>query len=109
MRLWHDWTITYKLQQGCMTITPNTLKAHIERRIENGGYGGQMIYLRVEFERANTSSLGLVVIADFDRVLADLCNRLQRSIQRRCVEACREYHWKIPFAQLTLHLTESVS
>jgi hypothetical protein len=43
------------------------------------------------------------VIADFDGALGDLYNRLRRAIQRWCVEACTEYHWEIPFTQLTLH------
>ena len=99
--------ITYSLQQESVTTIPDTLKAHIERRADDEGYGGQLINLRVEFERANTSSLDLVVIADFDGALADLYNRLRRAIQRWCVEACTEYHWEIPFTQLTLHQTES--
>ena len=70
-------------------------------------YAGQLLNLRVEFERANTSSLDLVVIADFDGALADLYNRLRRSIQRWCVEACTANHWEIPFTQMTLHQAES--
>jgi hypothetical protein len=101
--------ITYNLQQESVTTIPDTLKAHIEQRAEDEGYAGQLINLRVEFERANTSSLDLVVIADFDGALADLYNRLRRCLQRWCVEACTEYHWEIPFTQLTLHQTESTS
>jgi hypothetical protein len=95
--------ITYNLQRDSVTIIPDTLKAHIERRSDDEGYAGQLLNLRVEFERANTSSLDLVVIADFDGALADLYNRLRRAIQRWCVEACSENHWEIPFTQLTLH------
>ena len=98
--------ITYKLQQESVTTIPDTLKAHIERRADDEGYASQLINLRVEFERANTSSLDLVVIADFDGSLADLYTRLRRALQRWCVEACSEYHWEIPFTQLTLHQTE---
>ena len=99
--------ITYNLQQESVTTIPDTLKAHIERRANDEGYASQLVNLRVEFERANTSSLDLVVIADFDGALADLYNRLRRALQRWCVEACSEYHWEIPFTQLTLHQTES--
>ena len=63
--------------------------------------------LRVEFERANTSSLDIVVIADFDGSVTDLYNRLRRAIQRWCVEACTENGWEIPFAQLTLHQADA--
>ena len=85
------------------------MKAHIERRADDEGYASQLISLRVEFERANTSSLDLVVVADFDGALADLYTRLRRAIQRWCVEACSENHWEIPFTQLTLHQTEPAS
>ena len=101
--------ITYNLQQESVTTIPDTLKAHIERRAEEEGYAGQLLNLRVEFERANTSSLDLVVIADFDGALADLYSRLQRTLQRWCVEACSENHWEIPFTQLTLHQAEAAS
>ena len=101
--------ITYNLQQESVTSIPDMLKAHIERRADEEGYTGKLLNLRVEFERANTSSLDLVVIADFDGALADLYNRLRRAIQRWCVEACTENHWEIPFTQLTLHQSESQS
>ena len=101
--------ITYRLQDESVTTIPDILKMHIERRTEDEGYAGQLLNLRVEFERANTSSLDLVVIADFDGALADLYNRLRRSLQRWCVEACTANHWEIPFTQLTLHQAESTS
>lgn len=101
--------ITYNLQQESVTSIPETLKAHIEQRVADEGYAGQLINLRVEFERANSSSLDLVVIADFDGALADLSNRLRRAVQRWCVEACTKYHWEIPFTQLTLHQAEAAT
>jgi len=99
--------ITYNLQQQSVTTIPDTLKAHIEKSAEKEGYAGQLINLRVEFEQANTSSLDIVVIADFDGALADLYNRLRRSIQRWCVQACCENDWEIPFTQLTLNQPRS--
>ena len=101
--------ISYKLQEQSVTTIPDTLKNHIERRAEDEGYADQLLNLRVEFEQANTSSLDLVVIADFDGELADLYNRLRRSLQRWCVEACTANHWEIPFTQLTLHTAESTN
>ena len=67
------------------------------------GYAERMLNLRVEFAQAGSSSLDLVVIADFDGSLGDLYNRLRRSLQRWCVEACSENGWEIPFTQLVLH------
>jgi hypothetical protein len=98
--------ITYSLQKESVTSIPDILRAHVEKRIADEGYADQLLNLRVEFERANTSSLDIVVIADFDGTLADLYNRLRRCIQRWCVEACTENNWEIPFTQLTLHQAE---
>jgi hypothetical protein len=95
--------ISYDLQHESVCTIPDLLKAHVGRRAAEEGYGEQLLNLRVEFERANTSSLDLVVIADFDGALGDIYNRLRRSIQRWCVEACSEHGWEIPFTQLTLH------
>ncbi len=95
--------ISYDLQRQSVTTIPDLLKAHVEQRAAEEGYGEQLLNLRVEFERANTSSLDLVVIADFDGALGDLYSRLGRSMQRWCVEACNEHGWEIPFTQLTLH------
>ncbi len=95
--------ISYDLQRESVSSIPDLLRGHVEKRAAEEGYGEQLLNLRVEFERANTSSLDLVVIADFDGELADLYNRLRRCMQRWCVEACSEYNWEIPFTQLTLH------
>jgi small-conductance mechanosensitive channel len=95
--------ITYSLQKESVTTIPELLRAHIEKRIADEGYADRLLNLRVEFECANTSSLDIVVIADFDGSLADLYNRLRRAIQRWCVEACTANDWEIPFTQLTLH------
>jgi hypothetical protein len=95
--------ISYNLQRESVTTIPDLLKAHVEKRAAEEGYGDKLLNLRVEFERANTSSLDLVVIADFHGSLGDLYNRLRRCMQRWCVEACNEYGWEIPFTQLTLH------
>ena len=62
-----------------------------------------LLNLRVEFESAGDSSLNIVVIADFSGQLADVYNRLRRSIQRWCVDAAAEFNWDIPFPQLTVH------
>jgi len=95
--------ITYSLQKESVTTIPEILKAHVEKRIADEGYADKLHNLRVEFERANTSSLDILVIADFDGALANNYMRLRRAMQRWCVEACTENGWEIPFTQLTLH------
>jgi hypothetical protein len=95
--------VSYNLQKDSVTGIPERLRAFIEQRFEDSEYADKLLNLRVEFERANTSSLDVVVIADFDGSLGDLYNRLRRTLQGWCVAACSEYGWEIPFTQLTLH------
>lgn len=95
--------ISYRLQKQSTVEIPGILQEFLQRRLEEEGYGEQLLNLRVEFATANSSSLDIVVIADFEGELGDLYNRLRRAIQRWSVEACTEYGWEIPFPQLTLH------
>ncbi|MCB1750164.1 MAG: hypothetical protein KDI74_00485 [Gammaproteobacteria bacterium] len=95
--------VSYDLQSISTTSMLQILKEHLLKRIEAEGYGPDLIQLNVEFQSANTSSLDLVVLADFKGVQAPLYNRLRRAIQRWCVDACTENNWEIPFTQLTLH------
>lgn len=80
-----------------------TLEAFIKARVIDEGYEEALLNLRVEFENASASSLDVVVIADFSGQLADIYNRLRRSIQRWCVDAATENNWDIPFPQVTVH------
>ncbi len=95
--------ISYKLQSESTKDIPQILHNYIAARLEQEGYGEQLLNLRVEFARANTSSLDLLVNADFRGELGEFYSRLGRSIQRWCVDACSEYGWEIPFPQMTLH------
>ena len=95
--------ISYGLQKESTTRIPAQLQEYVQRRVDEEGYADKLVNLRVEFAQANTSSLDLVVIADFRGELGDLYNRLRRAIQRWCVDACTEYGWEIPFPQLTVH------
>lgn len=95
--------ITYDLQAQSTKEIPALLEAHVAKRLEEEGYGDKLLNLRVEFAQANTSSLDIVVIADFRGELGDLYNRLRRAIQRWCVEAATHHNWEIPFQQITLH------
>ncbi len=95
--------ISYDLQAISTTTVLDILHETITRRAAEEDYTQDMLNLRVEFEYANTSSLDIVVIADFKGHLADRYNRLRRAIQRWCVDACTENDWEIPFTQVTLH------
>lgn len=95
--------ISYDLQAISTTKVIEILQKALERRLDEEGYTKDLLNLRVEFEYANTSSLDIVVIADFKGHLGDLYNRIRRAIQRWCVDACTENHWEIPFTQVTVH------
>jgi len=99
--------LSYTLQHDITTTILETLHQYIHQQIHIEGYGEQLLNLRVEFERANDSSMDLVVIADFRNELGDLYNRLRRAIQRWCVDACSENNWQIPFPQMVIHGTNN--
>ena len=95
--------ITYNLQDKVTNTIPTLLHSFIEGKLEEEGYGDSCLNLQVEFKEAGASSLDLLVLADFKGALADIYSRLERSIQRYCVDAASLYNWEIPFPQLTFH------
>ena len=95
--------ISYSHQDTATTKIPEMLVSYLQQRIDDEGYTDALLSLKVEFAQANSSSLDLVVIADFQGEHGDIYNRLRRAIQRWCVDACSEYGWEIPFPQMTLH------
>jgi len=95
--------ISYNNQKSATQEAPSKLKAYLQERLLEDDYGKILLNLNVEFEKANDSSLDLVVIADFKGESADIYNRLRRAIQRYCVDAATEFDWEIPFPQMTFH------
>ncbi len=95
--------ISYNLQKEATKQVPDQLTSYIEDRMEEEGYKKNLLNLRVEFANAGSSSLDLVVIADFKGTQAPLYNRISRAIQRWCVDAATRYDWEIPFPQLDMH------
>jgi len=95
--------ISYDNQKQVTTEAPTKLKEYLAARLTEDGYQDVLLNLNVEFEKANDSSLDLVVIADFKGEAADIYNRLRRAIQRYCVDASSKFDWEIPFPQVTYH------
>ncbi len=95
--------VSYALQAESVSTVCDTLREYALRRFEEESFGKHLLNLAVEFETANTSSLDLAVIADFNGDAAPSFNKLRRFLQRLCVEACTKYDWEIPFTQVTLH------
>ena len=95
--------VSYDLQTQVTTTIPSLLKTFIEQKLTEEGYADNCMNLLVEFKEAGVSSLDLAVLADFKGDVADIYSRLERSIQRWCVDAATHYNWEIPFPQLTFH------
>lgn len=95
--------LSYALQEKVVAEVPVILKEYIIKRLKEEGYRDSCLNLLVEFFQANASSLDLLVIADFEGEVADICKRIERAIHKYCVECCTINNWEIPFPQLTVH------
>ncbi len=95
--------LSYELQPIITTTVPAALDAYISRKLLTVEFGQSLINLRVEFLQANESSLDLMVLADFKGDTADICKRIERTLNAWCVECATENGWEIPFPQVTVH------
>lgn len=98
--------ISYGLQEHATSKIPAVLKEFLATKIEAEGYGDKCLNLQVEFFQANASSLDLLILADFTGQVADISKRLERAINKWCVDCCTLNNWEIPFPQLTVHKQE---
>lgn len=95
--------IGYEHQEASTGTILKTLQDYLLQRIDQENYKKDLLDFKVEFQAAGSSSLDIIVIADFNGNLAHLYGRLNRAIQRWCVDACTLNHWSIPFPQITVH------
>jgi hypothetical protein len=95
--------ISYNLQKEATSAIPAILKDYLESRMNEEGYTKNCLNLQVEFFQANSSSLDLIILADFEGRVADILKRIERAIQKWCVECCTINNWEIPFPQITVH------
>lgn len=96
--------LSYHLQAEITTTVPQTLKAFLQKKLDENGYGDDCLSLQVDFLQAGASSLDLVVLADFKGEQAAAWKRLERAFGKWCVECCNANNWDIPFPQMTVHL-----
>ncbi|MFW2365690.1 MAG: hypothetical protein ACN4GW_04695, partial [Desulforhopalus sp.] len=75
----------------------------LETKMDENGYSKSCLNLQVEFLLANSSSLDIIVLADFHGDVAEISKRLERAVQKWCVDCCTANGWEIPFPQLTVH------
>lgn len=95
--------ISYALQDASTGDIPERFAGYVRQRLQQEGYGEQLLDFKVEFTQAGSSSLDLVLIADFSGEMGELYGRLRRVLQRLAVDACSHFDWDIPFPQMTLH------
>lgn len=98
--------LSYALQETITTRIPEIFRKHIEEQMAAQPFGKSCLNLQVEFFQANSSSLDLLVLADFDGQVADIYKRIERALNKWCVDCCSANNWEIPFPQLTLHRAE---
>lgn len=95
--------ISYTLQQQATSVIPLRVKEFLETKMEENSYSKSCLNLQVEFFLANSSSLDIIVLADFHGDVAEISKRLERAVQKWCVDCCTANGWEIPFPQLTVH------
>ena len=95
--------LSYDLQAEITERIPQTLRSYLQNRLDEEGYSSKCLGITCEFSLANSSSLDILAVLEFQGDMASLYYRLNRSLQRWCVECCTENQWEIPFNQLTVH------
>ena len=95
--------LDYKHQEDITDAIPKQMLEFIKEGLEREGIGDNLVSLKVEFKEAASSSLDLLILADFAGNAANRHEALRRSLQRLAVQACNTHGWEIPFPQVTVH------
>lgn len=95
--------LDYRHQEDIIESIPSKIKVAIMEGLEKDGMAGEVKSLKVEFARAEASSLDLALIASFSGLAAENQGSLIRLLNQLAVDACTRNGWSIPFPQLTVH------
>jgi len=82
---------------------PKIFESLINQELKKENYAEHFLRVKVQFKEAATSSLDVLVLADFSGKAASEYYAIGRAIQRILVDACNQYDWIIPFTQVTVH------
>ncbi|MFW6240338.1 MAG: hypothetical protein ACOC98_06960 [Thermodesulfobacteriota bacterium] len=93
----------YAHQAIITTEIPEKLLARLREGLHLRGYADMLHQLKVEVAAAGASSLDILTLADFSGAAAEKHKILTRLIQALTIDACNEYGWIVPFAQVTVH------
>ena len=98
--------IDYAHQAICTTEVPKIFTDHLLAHLREEVGEKNVVSVVVEFASAGASSLDYAILADFSGEVSAKNAKLERTIQRLCVDVCNEHGWGIPFTQITLHNAE---
>lgn len=96
--------LSYDLQGIITTTVLQTLHDFIQAKVATQSWAEDCLSLSVDFLQAGASSLDVAVFLDLRGKQAPAYRRIERAINRWCVECCNQHNWEIPFPQMALHL-----
>jgi hypothetical protein len=94
-----DYRHTEAVLGNAQEILAESLREGYRRLLE----ADDIIHVSVELMEAASSSLDLLVLADFSGKAAPHYQALFRLTQRLCMETARANGWKVPFHQVVVH------
>jgi hypothetical protein len=95
--------LSYDLQPIITSEVLAKLETFLQRKMEEHGYMEGCHSLSVDFKTAGASSLDVAVLSTFKGNMVPDYYRLERALNKWCVDCCNENGWEIPFPQLTVH------
>lgn len=98
--------LSYDLQTDITDRIPKILRTYLLNRLDGEGYSSKCLSVTCEFSLANSSTLDIAVILEFQGDMASQYYRLRRALQRWCVDCCTENRWQIPFNQIVVHTNQ---
>lgn len=101
--------IDYMHQEIATTKVPPIFENHILNGLHKLLNPEHVVNVSAEFANANSSSLDYAILADFSGEAASKYRKVERAIQRLCVEVCNEQGWTIPFTQVTVHQADAAA
>ncbi len=106
-RLWITFGLDYSHQKIITRDVPSEIEKAVIESLDSEGYSDYMKRIKVEFKEVGSSSLDVVIMADFNGKAGPLYKLLSRFMQRVCAETCNRNQWIIPFQQIRVHMAGS--
>lgn len=95
--------LSYDLQPIITTEVLAKLETFLQQKMEEHSFQDGCKSLSVDFKQAGASSLDVAVLTTFKGDMVPQFYRLERALNRWCVDCCNENGWEIPFPQLAVH------